>query len=360
MSAKKVLFLSPYPFGKAASQRLKFEQYFNYFEANGFQPETSSFIDEKFWNVIYKKGFLFQKIFGTIRGYIRRFFDLFRLHKYDIVYIHLWATPLGPPFFEWLIRKLSKKIVYDIDDMIYKSQDSAINNLIFMLKGKDKPVALMRYADHVITCTPDLNEFAKQYCEHCTDISSTLDTERLLPVNNYTNDKTVVIGWTGTHSTVPYLYLLTNVLQQLSKERKFILRVIGNFKFQMEGVDHEYMDWNAAQEAEQLQGIDIGLYPLPIDSWVMGKSGLKALTYMTFGLPVVATNVGAAINRIITDNENGFLVKTDEEWIDKLKYLIDNPQERKRLGTNARQTVVTKFSIEANKPVYLGILKSLT
>jgi len=261
--------------------------------------------------------------------------------------------------FEWIIRKLSKKIVYDIDDMIYKSEGSAMNNLVHMLKGKNKSIALMKYADHVITCTPDLNEFARQFCAHCTDISSTLDTERMFPVNSYSNEKPPVIGWTGTHSTVPYLYLLTSAFQQLAKERAFKLRVIGNFKFHMNGVDYEYLDWSKEEEAKQLQGMDIGVYPLPTDAWVMGKSGLKALTYMTFALPVVATNVGAAINRVITDNVNGFLVKSEEEWIEKLKYLIDHPDERARLGKNARQTVLDNFSVEANKPVYLRILKSL-
>jgi len=359
MTKKKVLFLSPYPFGKAASQRLKYEQYFSHLEENGFRLVTSSFVDENFWEIIYKPGFLFRKIIGTFRGYVRRFFDLFRLHKYDIIYVHLWVTPLGPPIFEWLISKLSKKIVYDIDDMIYKSEGSAMNNLIHLLKGKDKPIAMMKYADHVITCTPDLNDFAKQYCANCTDISSTLDTVRMFPVNTYTNDKPIVIGWTGTHSTVPYLYLLTNVFQHLAKERNFKLRVIGNFEFHMDGVDYEYLDWSKEDEVKQLQGMDIGVYPLPTDAWVMGKSGLKALTYMTFALPVVATNVGTAINRVVAENENGFLVKTDEEWIEKLKYLIDNPSERERMGKNARQTVLDNFSVEANKPVYLRILKSL-
>ena len=359
MNKKKILFLSPYPFGKAASQRLKYEQYFSHLEANGFVLETSSFVDLDFWEIIYKPGFILRKFTGTLRGYIRRFFDLFRLSQYDIIYIHLWATPLGPPLFEWIIRKLSKKIVYDIDDMIYKSEGSAMNNLVHMLKGKNKSIALMKYADHVITCTPDLNEFARQFCAHCTDISSTLDTERMFPVNSYSNEKPPVIGWTGTHSTVPYLYLLTSAFQQLAKERTFKLRVIGNFKFHMEGVDYEYLDWSKEEEAKQLQGMDIGVYPLPTDAWVMGKSGLKALTYMTFALPVVATNVGAAINRVITDNVNGFLVKSEEEWIEKLKYLIDHPDERARLGKNARQTVLDNFSVEANKPVYLRILKSL-
>lgn len=69
--------------------------------------------------------------------------------------------------------------MYDIDDMIYKSEGSAMNNLVHLLKGKDKSLALMKYADHVITCTPDLNDFAKQFCTHCTDISSTLDRKNV-------------------------------------------------------------------------------------------------------------------------------------------------------------------------------------
>jgi glycosyltransferase involved in cell wall biosynthesis len=243
--------------------------------------------------------------------------------------------------------------------MIYYNQGSPINKLIYLIKGKDKPVALMKQADHVITCTPDLNDFAKQYCDACTDISSTLDTDRMQPVHRYTNEQTVTIGWTGTHSTVPYLYLLTPVFQQLAKERNFRLYVIGNFDFHMDGVNYEYVNWSAADEVKQLQQLDIGVYPLPADSWVMGKSGLKALQYMTFAIPVVAQNVGTAINRIIAEGENGFLVKTHDEWLEKLRFLLDHPEVRERVGKNARQTVLEKFSLEANKKVYLQILQSL-
>ena len=80
---------------------------------------------------------------------------------------------------------------------------------------------------------------------------------------------------------------------------------------------------------------------------------------MTFGLPAVATNVGTAINRVITHNENGFLVRTEQEWIDTLKYLIDNPAERERIGKAARKTVEDHFSIKATTATYLNILNSL-
>ena len=115
MRSPKILFLSPYPFGKAPSQRLKFEQYYTLFEDNGFELQTSSFIDDDFWEIIYKPGFQLQKIEGTVRGYLRRIKDLWRIRQFDIVYIHLWVTPLGPPIFEWLVKKLAKKITVKLE-----------------------------------------------------------------------------------------------------------------------------------------------------------------------------------------------------------------------------------------------------
>src|SRR2546423_15250042 len=121
MTHKKILVICPYPEDVAPSQRLKFEQYYPAFKEAGYEVHISSFISSSFWKDIYKKGFFFQKTIYTIQGYIRRLANLFVLHRYDIIYLHLWATPFGPPIFEWLIRKLSKAIVYDIDDLVYLS-----------------------------------------------------------------------------------------------------------------------------------------------------------------------------------------------------------------------------------------------
>jgi hypothetical protein len=37
MKTKSILFVCPYPLSKAPSQRLKFEQYFDFFTENGFE-----------------------------------------------------------------------------------------------------------------------------------------------------------------------------------------------------------------------------------------------------------------------------------------------------------------------------------
>ena len=72
----KILFLSHYPFGKAPSQRLKYEQYYDAFKNAGFDITTSSFISLSFWKIIYQEGHYFGKIFYTVLGYFRRCFDL--------------------------------------------------------------------------------------------------------------------------------------------------------------------------------------------------------------------------------------------------------------------------------------------
>ncbi|MEQ9305887.1 MAG: glycosyltransferase, partial [Marinoscillum sp.] len=134
--SKKILFLSPYPFGKAPSQRLKYEQYYPYFENAGYELTTSSFVSERFWKVIYKKGHFLSKVVYTLCGYSRRVFDLLRIKKYDLVYIHLWVTPIGPPAMEWLVTRMAEKTIYDIDDLVYLNDQRNQNRIMTWIRGR--------------------------------------------------------------------------------------------------------------------------------------------------------------------------------------------------------------------------------
>ena len=116
---KRLLIVCPYPRGVAPSQRLKYEQYFAHFEENGYDITIRPFISENFWEFVYTPGNFFKKFINAFKGYFYRSTLLFSLRKYDLVYIHLWVTPFGPPIFEWLYRTIARKIVYDIDDMVY-------------------------------------------------------------------------------------------------------------------------------------------------------------------------------------------------------------------------------------------------
>jgi glycosyltransferase involved in cell wall biosynthesis len=79
---------------------------------------------------------------------------------------------------------------------------------------------------------------------------------------------------------------------------------------------------------------------------------------MSVGVPCVASNVGTN-KSIIEDGANGYLAKTDEEWLEKLSMLMDDPELRKRIGQAGRTTVVEKYSVQINAPRFLGVIQNV-
>ena len=358
MTRKRILLICPNPEDEAPGQRLKYEQYFGYLRANGYEITVSPFITMAFWRVIYKPGHYGRKVFWTLFGYARRVFDLLRAPFYDGVYIFLWVTPFGTSFFERLFRLAARKVIYDIDDLVFLGNTSSANKVVALLRGRAKYVYLMKCADHVITCTPYLDKFVRQYNARTTDISSTINTDTYMPSNRYSNDQPLVIGWSGSLTTAPYLRLLEKPLLRLKEKHDFKLLVIGDPNFKMPGLEVEAIPWRLATEVRDLSRIDIGVYPLPDKEWVYGKSGLKALQYMTLGIPTVAAAIGANF-RVIEDGVSGYLVKTEEEWLSRLESLVTDAQLRRKIGEGARKRVEASFSIKVNRDTYLGIFKNI-
>jgi glycosyltransferase involved in cell wall biosynthesis len=312
------------------------------------------------WEVVYLKGRYLSKIIGTIIGYFFRLYDLFRIYKYDIVYVHMWVTPFGTTLCERIVRILSKKLIYDIEDNTIAKVSSNVNSIVTPLKNPNKNKFLMKTADYVITSSPALNSYCldlnnKKKCKY---ISSSVNINRFLPINRYNNNKKITIGWTGTFSSKEYLDSLRSVLIALRVECDFKLLVIGNFEYEFPEMDLEVIQWSSESEVKDMQKIDIGIYPLPNDPWVYGKSGLKAIQYMAFGLPTVASNIGTT-PKIIDHMKNGLLANNDKEWVDALKELIKNPKLRKSLGLEARKTVIHKYSVDSIKMKYLSIINEL-
>lgn len=361
VQSKRILIICPFPEGQAAGQRLKYEQFFDHWMKNGYEIEISSFMDIALWDIVYTKGNFLRKAAGVSRGYIRRIKDIFRLSDFDVVYVFMWVTPFGSSLFERLFRKLSKKIIYDIEDNAMLPQHSSLNPLTRLIKGSSKINFLIKQADQIITSSPFLNDdcLAINKKKSSVFISDAIDIERYSVVNSYTNQNPVVIGWTGTFSSMMYLDLLKNVFYELNKRVKFKLRIIGNFNYDLPGIDLEVIQWTKENEIKDLQEIDIGIYPLTQDKWVLGKSGLKALQYMALGLPTVATNVGTN-PVIISHMKNGWLVKTEEDWVEALESLINNSNLRAKMGAEARKKIIENYSLKKIRDKYIVILNKLT
>ncbi len=144
---KRILFVVPYPVGKAPSQRFRFEQYFELLAANGLPFDVAPFIDDKTWQILYKPGYAKEKVIGILTGFWRRVTLLFSLGKYDYLFIHREATPIGPPWFEWIAAKmLKKKIIYDFDDAIWIPNTSENNKIVAGIKWHHKVESICSWA----------------------------------------------------------------------------------------------------------------------------------------------------------------------------------------------------------------------
>ena len=355
--SKRIIFIAPYPHTQAPSQRFRFEQYLGILEESGFEIEVHPFLNEKDWAPLYKKGSFLLKAFGMLRSFARRFELLFKLRKFDCVFIHREASMIGPPVFEFIIAKiLKKKYIYDFDDAIWLPNYSQSNARFHKLKAYGKVKHIIRWADEVCVGNEFLKSYALEFNSNVQVIPTTVDT---INVHNKITDhdsEELIIGWTGSHTTMDYLPFLVPVLQRLEKEFKFKFRIISNHPPQFQLDSLEFVKWNKDTEIEDLSKINIGVMPLEDSAWTKGKCGFKGLQYMALQIPSVMSNVGVN-NEIIDSKRNGFLCETADDWYSTLHELMSKPELRKSIGTAGQETVKNNYSVEANTPKYKALFQ---
>jgi glycosyltransferase involved in cell wall biosynthesis len=353
-----VLALMHALYDTSPGQRYRLEQWEPLLRERGVDITYAPFEDEELHSLLYKPGLLPQKLKLVTRGLNRRLSLVKTVKDYDLVYILREAALLGPPLFEKLIHQRRVPIVFDFDDAIFVSYRSPSNGYLSYLKFASKTKTICRIASHVMVGNPYLAEYARQVNDRVTVIPSTIDTEKYRVPPRKEKSGPLVIGWTGSHSTVQHLDTLRSALKKLAERESFRLRVIGTSQYECPPVDVEVRRWRSETEVDDLIGIDIGVMPLPDDRWSKGKCGMKALQFMALGIPTVCSPVGVNTD-IIQDDQNGFIAGTEDEWVDKLTRLLRSHELRQRLGDAGRVTVEQKYSAITQTPRVYEIFKSV-
>jgi len=217
------------------------------------------------------------------------------------------------------------------------------------LKSPKKTGVICKIASHVTVGNKFLAEYAGRYNDKVTIIPSTIDTLSYQAADDYNKNSVPTIVWSGSITTLEHLKTLSSTLQELARTETFKLQVIGAADFQLDGVEIENIRWNSQTEASDLAKGDIGIMPLPDDSWSRGKCGMKALQYMGMGIPTVCSAIGAN-TEIINEGENGFLADDKAQWLSKLKMLLHSVELRSRIGKAGRRTVEQKYSAQIQAP----------
>jgi glycosyltransferase involved in cell wall biosynthesis len=348
----------PSLYDTSPGQRYRLEQWEPLLRERGVEITYAPFECEQLHSAVYKPGQLGQKLKFVSKALVRRSSLLKRVTDYDVVYVFREAALLGPPVFERLVHQRGVPMVFDFDDAIFVSYKSPSNGYLSYLKFAGKTKTICRLSSHVMVGNPYLADYARKVNNNVTIIPTTIDTEKYQPLPEKDDAGPIVIGWTGSHSTVLHLNTLRSALQKLATRQKFRLRVIGTPTYELEGVDVEAMKWHSETELKDLSKVDIGVMPLPDDKWSKGKCGLKALQFMALGIPTICSPVGVN-TEIIQDNENGLLAATEDEWVAKLSRLAESRELRRRLGTAGRRTVETNYSAAAQAPRVHEIFRSV-
>lgn len=355
MAKPNILFVVPYPAGQAPSQRFRFEQYFELLTQKGYRFKVAPFLDDETWRILYKPGMAFKKALGILAGFWRRFLLLFQLGNYDYIFLHREASPIGPPWFEWIAAKvLGKKIVYDFDDAIWIPNTSDNNKIVAGVKWHHKVDSICKWAYKVSCGNSYLQAYAKKFNPNAIVNPTTIDTVNLHNRVKDQHTEKVVIGWTGTHSTMKYLDAIVPVLQKLEEKYAFEFIVISNKEpdFQMRSL--RFLPWKKETEIDDLLRFNIGLMPLEDDLWAKGKCAFKALQYMALGIPAVVSPVGMN-TEVVTDSMNGYICSTPEEWYAALEKILQDPNLRIELGKAARQTIESRYAVISNSDNFLKL-----
>lgn len=355
----KILFIAAHRLNRSPSQRFRFEQYFSFLEKNGFTCTLSPLLSENDDKTFYSEGNFLGKVWTVLSSFLRRRKDIARAHEHDIIFIQREAYMAGGAFFERNLKRTGKKIVFDFDDAIWLPNISDSNRKFTWMKDPSKTSEIIALADAVIAGNRFLEEYAKKYNTRVYCIPTTIDTDYHKPKNTV-RPGPLCIGWTGSHTTIQHFNRAIPFLAALKKKygARICFKVIGDAYYSDPELNIAGEKWELENEIGQLSAIDIGIMPLPDDEWAKGKCGLKGLQYMALEIPCVMSPVGVN-TEIITDGVNGFLAKDDQEWIDKISLLIENPELRTRIGTSARKTVEEKYSVNSQKEKYLSLLNSL-
>ena len=337
----------PYPVKQAPSQRFRVELYLPELDKVGIKCEIQSFLDQQTWDKLYNKHDFLSKAWGVAKGFLRRWkVVLFDLSKYQFVFIHREAAPLGPPVFEWMIaRVFRKKYIYDFDDAIWIPNTSESNRVVSWLKSFWKVKHICKWAYKVTGGNEYLCNYARQFNNNVICIPTSVDTENSHNKLKEHSQNGIVIGWTGSHSTAKYIDQLIPVLQKFEKETPFSFLVISDKPHEPPLKNVIYCPWNESTEVNDLLKMDIGIMPLENDKWSEGKCGFKLIQYLSLGIPAVASPVGVN-KKIICHGATGFLCNDEKEWIEALGKLAGDATLRKEFGNAGRKFIIDNYSVQ--------------
>ncbi len=279
--------------------------------------------------------------------------QFYRTHKeivslakdYDLIYL---LKVNSFTLIKELKRSSRAKIIFDLTDALWRP---SFRRAWFFLEE------MLRISDAVFSENEYVCDYARKYNKQVYNLLACTQPEKFLELRRTVDQGShrgrIRLGWIGTESTISAVVSIIGPLEKLfNKYPNLELRILGagdrNVSKHLSRIRYSCLEYydekDMMREAVQM---DIGLFPPPSDQADYRIRGpLKALIYMSAGIPAVCLAVGD-VARIIQDGKNGMLVDSRTDWEGKIEKLILDSELRERMGAAAFETVRAGHSLES-------------
>jgi glycosyltransferase involved in cell wall biosynthesis len=186
------------------------------------------------------------------------------------------------------------------------------------------------------------------------------------PLRKYNNKQNIIIGWQGSRTHERDFSVAIPAIQRVLEDRQRVkLRLFGDVPTTVkEAINALRFDWTGGVPYEMYprklaySNFDIGIAPVEDNAFNVCKSNIKWMEYAAVRVPCVASNV-YPYAQSITHGENGFLASTEEDWYSSLIKLVDDEEERRRIGNAAYKTAWQDWSSSTRAQTWDQVFTSL-
>jgi hypothetical protein len=198
----------------------------------------------------------------------------------------------------------------------------------------------MNMAKGLIVSTEPLAEALREYNDRAVVVPNCLpDYFADLAVPDEPRREAVRVVWAGspTHHGDIHEAVRYGVRKAVGRSDDAELTVVGHDYRRDFGVrGGSFRKWSGSipDFHASLPAYDIGLCPLRRTTFNRSKSGTKAMEYQAAGVVPIAQDC-EAYRPVVTDGVDGFLVRTEHEWKDRLELLIHDHELRARMRAAA-------------------------
>jgi glycosyltransferase involved in cell wall biosynthesis len=339
----ELLALVPYPLDTTPSQRFRLEQWAPLLARDhGIRVRFEPFASAELGALLARPGRVAQKAAGMAKATAARLPAVLRERRYDAVVVHRAVCLAGPALLERVLAAGGTPLLFDFDDAIWLRHTSGANALFDRLKFPGKTATLCRLADRVVVGSEYLAGWARRHSARVDVVPTSIDPAAY-EVRDRAPGERVVVGWTGSATSLTHLEAFAPLLRRLAAARPVEIRVLSTRTPVLPDVPVVFRPWTPANEVEEIRTFDIGIKPMPDDEWARGKCPMKELQYLALRVPAVCSAVGGS-REAVRHGDNGFLVSTGDEWMEALLRLVDDPALRARLGEAGRRTVLDRYA----------------